>query len=190
MSLQLSDGYICHFGQRLLYYADSLGKDVLGPVELCYGSITTPVTQKRYLLYVRVNTLHYMRINSTQHTQGFNFGKPSYSFQQSWFIKLLVGHRDPLIAAKDECVQWKRRESVQRSTSLQLLNQSWQGSASTDMRRNEENVCVWADTQCLSLEVCLRVCVYARAAGWEADERDSESVFLTLTLKSLWKVSA
>lgn len=101
---------------------------------------------------------------------------PHYSFQQSWFIRLLVGDRDPLTEAEDVSIQGKRRGSVQRSRSLQLLNQSWQRSASTDMRCSKENVCV-----CLSIKVCKRVCVCVCLAERPMRERQKERVSHTHT---------
>ncbi|TNN74875.1 hypothetical protein EYF80_014975 [Liparis tanakae] len=81
---------------------------------------------------------------SSKYAQGLNLGKSLCSLQQSWFIKLPVGDGDPPIAAKDEGVGSIRRESVQRSTSLQPLNQSWQGSASAGFRCREKEMCVRA----------------------------------------------
>lgn len=112
--------------------------------ELNCGSITARSAQNiQYLLYMQVNALNYIISASTVPSalRDSVLASPPCSFQQSWFIKLLVGDRGPLIAAKDECVQGKRRGLVQRSTSVQLLNQSWQWSASTDMSCSEENVC-------------------------------------------------
>lgn len=109
----------------------------------------------QYLQYMQANSLNYIISTLIAHStlRDAILASPCNSFQQSWFIRLLVGDRDPLTAAKDKSVQCKRRKSVERSTLLQLLNQSWQGSASIDMRCSKENVCV-----CVRELVCVCVC--------------------------------
>lgn len=130
----------------MLYYADTSGEDVLGRVQLRRGSITAQSPQNiLYLQYMWANTLNYiMHTSAAPNTFGdAGLASTRYSFQQSWFIKLLVGDRDPLIGAKrTRVLSVKGKQSAERSTSLQLPNQSWQRSASIDMRCIKKTVCV------------------------------------------------
>lgn len=167
MSLQLSDGHICHFGQRLLCYTDSLGEDVLG-----LDCSSTAHTKKKDTIFTRVqvNILNYIiaALTALNTLRDLILASPPTASSSLGSLSCWWGDRHPLIAAKDECVQCKRRESVQRSTSLQLLNQSWQGSASTDMRCSEENVCVCmceSHTHTQHISIYKGVCVYVHSLG-------------------------
>lgn len=127
---------------------------------------------------MQVNTLNYIiaALTALNTLRDLILASPPTASSSLGSLSCWWGDRHPLIAAKDECVQCKRRESVQRSTSLQLLNQSWQGSASTDMRCSEENVCVCmceSHTHTQHISIYKGVCVYVHSLGWEADERET-----------------
>lgn len=79
--------------------------------ELNCRSITAWSTLNiQYLQYMQVNALHYVISTPTPANTPRDsiLANLPCSIQQSWFIKLLVGGQRTLIAAKKECVQYKR----------------------------------------------------------------------------------